>query len=100
MTYEKRIDELVGQHVKSFVAELSRARAMGALMAKRKVLPMPYGYPIRVYRPMHICRAQTVRTDRPLRETPLSNGVPSALRTRFVGHYILGVYNPGGNGCR
>ncbi len=94
MAYEKRIDELVGQHVNGFVAELSLARAMGGLVGRRKVPPMPYGYPIRVYRPMHIFLVPKARKCCPRREGALSNGVPAVLRTRFVGHYILGVYNP------
>jgi hypothetical protein len=94
MAYEKRIDELVGQHVNRFVAELSLARAMGVLVARRRVSPMPYGYPIRVYRPTHVTRMPPARKCCPRRGGALSNGVPWELRAQLVGHYLLGIYNP------
>lgn len=96
MSYEKRIDELIGQHVGNYVAELSIARAMRGVFSKCKTAPMPYGYPIAVYRPAHICRMPPVRKFHPSGSGRLSNGVPRLLRTELVGQYILGVYNPGG----
>lgn len=93
MAYEKRIDELVGQHVGRFVAELSAARVLRGLAEKGKVPPMPYGYPIAVYRPTHICRMPAFKRFCPRCGGRLSNGVPRVLRTEWVDQYILGVYN-------
>ncbi len=98
MAYEKRIDEMVGQHVAQFQIELSLARQMHGLKGNRKVASMPYGYPVRVYRPRHICRVPQVRAFVARTGGKLSNGVPRVLRTEFLGDYILGVYNP--TGCR
>jgi hypothetical protein len=101
MAYEKQVDELVGRHVCQFQLELSLARVMGQLDPnKRKVPAMPYGYPIAVYRPKHICRLPQVRAFVARSGGTQSNGVPRVLRTEFVGQYILGVYNPLHCGCR
>lgn len=100
MSYEKRIDELIGQHVSSFQAELSLARAMRGLVTERRTLAMPYGYPVAVYRPTHICRMPPVKKFCPHCSGRLSNGVPKLLRTELVGQYILGVYNPPGKRTR
>ena len=98
MAYEKRVDELVGRHVSQFQLEYCLSRQMKGLRGDHKVPPpMPYGYPIAVYRPMHICHTRKAPevhkvTDRS--GGKLSNGVPRVLSMDFVGEYILGVYNP------
>lgn len=91
MSYETRIDELVGKHLAGFQQEVTTARKLSRV---RKLPPMPYGYPIRVYRPMHVCRLPQVRRFIARTGGMLSNGVPRVLRTEFDNEYPLGIYNP------
>ena len=94
MSYETRIDEMVGKHVAGFQLELSLARQMNACARRSTTPDMPYGYPVAVYRPLHVCRVPEVKQF--IRRTGgrLSNGVPRVLRMEFVGENILGIYNP------
>ena len=91
MSYQKKIDEMVGQHVAEFQLELTLARRMAGSGA---IPSMPYGYPLAVYRPMHVCRRTQIRRFVATRGGKSSNGVPKSLRTLFVGQYLLGIYNP------
>ena len=92
MSYETRIDEMVGQHVKVFQDEVTLAKTMES--HARAGSAMPYGYPIAVYCPRHICRiprkTKYVARDR----DKLSNGVPKVLAMEIVNQYLLGLYNP------
>jgi len=92
MSYETRIDELVGQHLAQFQREMTLAKNLSTV---KKVPPMPYGYPIRVYRPVHVCRIPQARRFIAQTGGMLSNGVPRVLRTEFAEQYPLGIYNPG-----
>ena len=92
MSYETKIDELVGKHLAAFQREVTLAKTLSTV---RKLPPMPYGYPVRVYRPMHICRIPQVRSFIAHTGGILSNGVPRVLRTEFANQYPLGIYNPG-----
>lgn len=91
MSYETRIDELVGKHLAEFQREVTLAKRLSTV---KKVPPMPYGYPIRVYRPVHVCRIPQVKRFVAHTGGMLSNGVPRALRTEFANQYPLGLYNP------
>jgi hypothetical protein len=55
---------------------------------------MPYGYPIAVYCPRHICQSPTVKRFIARTGGKLSNGVPKVLGMDLVNQYILGLYNP------
>lgn len=92
MSYESRIDEMVGQHVKIFQDELSLAKVMESHAKAHSA--MPYGYPIAVYRPMHICRFPGTTKYVPCNRDKLSNGVPRVLAMDLANQYVLGLYNP------
>lgn len=97
MAYEKKVDELVGRHVSEFQREYCLARQMKGLRGDREVPPMPYGYPLAVYRPVHLFRPSKSPKVRELIARTggkLSNGVPRVLSMDFMDGYILGVYNP------
>jgi hypothetical protein len=101
MSYEKIIDELIGQHIALFELELAVGRRMCCQLADHDRLTsnratMPYGYPIGVYRPLHICQTPQVKQYIAGSRGALSNGVPRVLRMNFQNQYILGVYNPTG----
>jgi hypothetical protein len=81
----------VGKHLAEFQREVTLAQRLSTV---KKLPPMPYGYPIRVYRPVHICRIPQVRRFVARSGGMLSNGVPRALRTEFADQYPLGIYNP------
>ena len=92
MSYQKRIDEMVGKHVAEFEMERALARQ---LRGSNGNAPMPYGYPTAVYHPMHVCKLAHVRRFIAKTGGTLSNGVPRVLRSEQLDGYILGVYNPG-----
>lgn len=85
---------MVGKHVAEF--ELERALVRKIRSAQSNT-PMPYGYPLAVYRPMHICKLAQVRRFIAKTGGTMSNGVPRVLRAEQVGQYLLGIYNPGGS---
>ncbi len=91
MSYQKRIDDMVGKHVAEFQVEFTLARQLAQHVNNTA---MPYGYPIEVYRPMHICSRPKRRRFIARSGGILSNGVPKILRTQLIDQYILGVYNP------
>jgi hypothetical protein len=92
MSYETRVEEMVGKHVATFQQELSAANGMRG--CTRKHCPMPYGYPLAVWCPRHVCLSPRVRPASFRGGGCLSNGVPPLLRLRLVGGYVLGLYNP------
>ncbi len=95
MSYEKRIDEMVGHHLAEFQTELTLAQRLAERMKGKGEAPvMPYGYPVGIYRPLHICRTPKVRQFIAHHGGTLSNGVPRILGMELVGQYILGAYNP------
>lgn len=94
MSYQKRIDDMVGKHVAEFELERTLARQ---LKRSDRTTPMPYGYPLAVYRPMHVCKLAHVKQFIAKTGGTLSNGVPRVLRAEWVGQNLLGVYNPGGS---
>lgn len=82
---------MVGKHVAQFQSELALAKALEELRCKP---PMPYGYPIGVYRPKHIRRVPRVRAFIRRMGGRLRNGVPRVLGFHVVENYPLGTYNP------
>lgn len=91
VSYQKRIDEMIGKHVASYQAELSLANEMSAY---RHSPSMPYGYPPRIYHPYHFC--QVPQYHRFVAQTGgrLSNGVPRVLSAEWENGTLLGIYNP------
>jgi hypothetical protein len=83
---------MVGKHVAEFQQELTLARIMCGCVGKS--CPMPYGYPLRVYSPHHVCRSPKVKPFLPRGGFRSSNGVPMVLRLKLAGDYVLGLYNP------
>ncbi len=83
---------MIGKHVAEFQHELTLAKVMRGCL--RKTCPMPYGYPLRVYSPHHVCRSHKVNRFLPRSSGKLSNGVPMILRLKFAGDHLLGIYNP------
>jgi len=92
MSYETRVDEMVGKHVAHFQDEMTMAKLMEQYT--KKTVPMPYGYPIAVYCPLHTCQSPTVKRFIARTGGKLSNGVPKVLGMDLVNQYILGLYNP------
>ena len=92
MSYETRVDEMIGKHVAHFQDEMTLAKLMAHY--KKKTPSMPYGYPLAVYCPLHVCRSPEVRRFIARTKGRLSNGVPKLLGMEIVEQYALGAYNP------
>ena len=94
MSYQKSVDEMVGRHVAHYQEELTSTHELGQALNKEKPPPpMPYGYPIAIYRPMHICKAGRFHPCTKRLGERLSNGVPKVIATEIVEGSLLGVYN-------
>ena len=91
MSYETKIEEMVGKYVAEFQWELSTAKRLQPHEPKPQ---LPYGYPVRAYHPMHILRTPHVQQFIARTGGKLSNGVPKILRAELVDDYPLGAYNP------
>ncbi len=83
---------MIGKHVAHFQDEMTLAKLMAHY--KKKTPSMPYGYPLAVYRPLHVCRSPEVRQFVSRTGGRLSNGVPRVLGMKLVDQYPLGSYNP------
>ncbi len=95
MSYEKILDDLIAEKVAQFQDELILGREMRQLAAtKAKTPPMPYGYPIGVYHPHHVCHLPVYHRYTEHHDEPFSNGVPRVLALHVENQEILGVYNP------
>ncbi|MES9963635.1 MAG: hypothetical protein ABW116_08835 [Candidatus Sedimenticola sp. 20ELBAFRAG] len=90
MSYQKRIEEMVGEHVAHFQDELTSAKSLEGTIEK---VPMPYGYPLAVYRPLHVCQVPQVRKFVAETGGTLSNGVPKVLRHEIIDGDLIGIYN-------
>jgi hypothetical protein len=91
VSYQARIEEMVGNYVAEFQTELTLAKKMGDILDNTP--RMPYGYPLQVYRPMHFCQMPKVKQFIAKTGGKLSNGVPKVLSGEVVGGYLLGIYN-------
>ncbi len=92
MSYTIKVDEMVGKHVAQFQQELSLTKTMRDCL--EKTCPMPYGYPLRVWCPRHVCRSPQVKRFVPRVKGRLSNGIPAVLGLRLSDGYVLGLYYP------
>ena len=90
MSYETRIDKMIGEHIADFQAELTLAKKLKQYL---KNPSMPYGYPIAVYKPMHICQVPQVKQFITHTGGKLSNNVPKVLSMEMIGEYPVGLYN-------
>ena len=91
MSYETRIDEMIGKHVAEYQSELSLAKELKDSL--HEIPYMAYGYPSAVYHPLHICQIPRVKEFIHHTGGKLSNNVPRVLSMEMVGDYPLGVYN-------
>ena len=94
MSYETRVDEMIGKYVAEFQDEVSLAKLMSHYVTDAP--RMPYGYPTGVYHPLHVCRSPQVKQFVARTGGRLSNGVPKVLGMEVVNEYALGLYNPVG----
>ena len=90
MSYETKVDEMVGEHVARYQAEFTLAKRLESSLSPQ---PMPYGYPARVYHPLHICQVPQIRQFVALTGGRLSNRVPRVISMELAGGYPLGLYN-------
>ena len=90
MSYATRIDEMIGKHVAEFQAELTLAKKLKQYLVDPT---MPYGYPVAVYRPIHVCRTPQVKQFIHHTGGKLSNNVPKVLGMEMDEEYPLGIYN-------
>ena len=91
MSYEKKVDQMVGRHVADFQTRLSAAKKLQELKAASQLW---YGYAAGVYRRNAGTRLPQVsrRLVHPVGK--MSNGVPWLLSLDLVNQYTLGLYNP------
>lgn len=95
MSYETRVDNLIAHHIAEYEAERRLANLwQGLPRASSPAKHMPYGYPLRVYRPCHICHSRKTGDFDRDGYRRLSNGVPWVLAMELVDNYVLGLYNP------
>ena len=91
MSYEVRLDEMVGKHVAEFQTELSLAAKAARLVSQ---IAMPYGYPVALYHPHHAVLMPRYTALEKHDHGKLSNDVPWVLGMEVVGNYVIGLYNP------
>lgn len=92
MTYQSRIEELIGQHIAEYQDGVSLKNKMAGYLHDPP--PMPYGYLTAVYHPMNFQPPRNTRYRSSKFSRTLSNGVPRAISTELVNGYLLGIYNP------
>ena len=92
MSYETRVDEIVGKDVAEFQLELHLAETMRDCL--EKPCQMPSGYPLRVWLPHHVCTFSPVMRFIPNARGSLNNGVQTTtLRLHLANGYALGAYS-------
>ena len=90
MSYETKIDRMIGEHIAEYQSELTLAHKLKQCL---QTSSMPYGYPLAVYKPMHICQIPQVRQFITHTGGRLSNNVPKVLSMEMIGDYPVGIYN-------
>jgi len=90
MSYETKIDKMIGEHIAEYQAELTLAHKLKQCL---KNPSMPYGYPLAVYKPMHVYHVPQVKQFITHTGGTLSNNVPKVLSMEMVGEYPVGIYN-------
>jgi hypothetical protein len=91
MSYQQKVEEMVGKHVAEYQLEVSLAKQIEGY---RPPPPMPYGYPLGIYRPAHFVDIPRETRFASHLEGKMSNGVPRILGMDLEDQYILGLYNP------
>ena len=91
MSYQQKVEEMVGKHVAEYQAEVSLAKQIEGYNPPP---PMPYGYPLWIYRPAHFVEIPRETAFASHLEGTMSNGVPRILGMDMDDQYILGLYNP------
>jgi len=97
MSYQTKIDQMVGKHVAEFQTEISAAKKLQEnefASPNEFASSMVFGYPAGVYHPTAVVERPHV--SRTLSSPPgkMSNGVPWLLSLDLVNQYTLGLYNP------
>ena len=91
MSYQTKIDQMVGKHVAEFQMEISAAKK---LQESESASPMVFGYPAGVYHPTAVVERPHVSRTLSNPTGKMSNGVPWLLSLDLVNQYTLGLYNP------
>ena len=91
MSYQTKIDRMVGKHVADFQVEISAAKK---LQKCEVYSPMTYGYPTGVYHPTATLERTHVSRILSHPAGKMSNGVPWLLSLDLANGYALGLYNP------
>ena len=94
MSYQTKLDEMVGKHVAEYQAEFTMAANAPDLGRKPPATPMPYGYPVRLYHPHHRVMMPRATPCRKHGHGRLSNDVPWVVSMDLVEDYAVGLYNP------
>jgi hypothetical protein len=94
MSYEVKVDGMVGKHMAEFQAKLTLSAKPSDIGLKPPIPPMPYGYPILVYHPYHSVVLPKSTKFKKHAHGKLSNDVPWVLAMEVVHDYPVGVYNP------
>lgn len=91
MSYQTKIDQMIGKHVADFQVEISAAKKLQKCEFHS---PMVYGYPAGVYHPTATIERTHVSRIPSNRAGKMSNGVPWLLGLDLASEYALGLYNP------
>jgi hypothetical protein len=91
MSYQTKIDRMVGKHVADFQVEISAAKK---LQKCEVYSPMANGYPTGVYHPTATLQRTHVSRILSHPAGKMSNGVPWLLSLDLANEYALGLYNP------
>jgi hypothetical protein len=93
MSYESKLDQMIGERVAEYQEEQRLKRKLAAYLDET-IIPMCEGYPCSVYHPKSSPHETQTRLFVFKPGGTLSNGVPKVLSGDLVGGYPLGVYNP------
>ena len=93
MSYESKLDQLIGERIAEYMDEQLLKRKLASCMEECGV-SMCSGYPCSVYHPKSIHHVPEATHFVLHPGGSLSNGVPRVLSGDVVGGYPLGVYNP------
>jgi hypothetical protein len=93
MSYESKLDKLIGERLAEYLDEQLLRHKLDAFM-EQEAAQLTCGYPASVYHPKSL---QQVPESKQFIIKPggrLSNGVPKVLSGDIVDGYPLGLYNP------
>ena len=92
MSYESKLDQLIGERIAEYEDEQLLKRKLEACL-ESCTASMCSGYPCAVYHPKSLSQHPEVSHIIFKPQGILSNGVPRILSSDMVGGYPLGVYN-------